>query len=124
MPNKKTIITCAVTGASLTPSMSPYLPVSPKQIADQSVQAAGAGAAIVHLHARNPDGSPTNEPAIWNEFVPDIRKRCDAIINMSCSLGKTVEARLEAALPLKPDVATVIVGSMNYGLFRKGVNQG
>jgi uncharacterized protein (DUF849 family) len=124
MPTKKTIITCAVTGASLSPSMSPYLPVSPKEIADQSVDAARSGAAIIHLHARNPDGSPTNEPAIWNEFVPDIRKRCDAIINMSCSLGKTAEARLEAALPLKPDVATVIVGSMNYGLFRKGVNQG
>lgn len=124
MATRKTIITCAVTGASLSPSMSPHLPVSPKEIADQSVEANRAGAAIVHLHARNPDGSPTNEPAIWNQFVPDIRARCDAIINMSCSLGRTAEARLEAALPLKPDVATVIVGSMNYGLFRKAVNQG
>jgi len=124
MSETKTIITAAITGASLTPSMSPYLPVSPKEITDQSLDAIRAGAAIVHLHARNPDGSPTNDPKIWAEFVPVIQKSSDAIVNMSASLGPTAEKRLEAVLELNPDVATVIVGSMNYGLFRKAVNQG
>lgn len=120
---RKTIITAAITGASLSPSMSPYLPISPRDIADQSVDAVMAGAAIVHLHARNPDGSPTNDPAIWNQFVPIIKQRSHAIINMSASLGPTAEKRLEAVLTERPDVATVIVGSMNYGLFRKAQNQ-
>lgn len=120
---KKTIITAAITGASLSPSMSPYLPISPQDIAEQSIDAIEAGAAIVHLHARNPDGSPTNDPAIWSQFVPIIRQRSNAIINMSASLGPTAERRLEAVLEERPDVATVIVGSMNYGLFRKAQNQ-
>jgi uncharacterized protein (DUF849 family) len=120
---KKTIITVAITGASLTPSMSPYLPISPEQIAHQSIEAIEAGAAIVHLHARNPDGSPTNDPTVWNKFVPAIKQRSNAIINMSASLGPTPEKRLEAVLSERPDVATVIVGSMNYGLFRKAQNQ-
>ncbi|PWV98816.1 uncharacterized protein (DUF849 family) [Hoeflea marina] len=124
MSSKKTIVTCAVTGASLTPSMSPHLPVSPKEIADQSIEAVAAGAAIIHAHARLPDGRPTNETAIWEEFITPIRRETDAIINMSASLGKTAEERLEAVLALKPDVATVIVGSMNYGLFNKARNQG
>lgn len=124
MATKKTIITAAITGASLTPSMSKYLPVSPKEIAEQSIDAAKAGAAIVHLHARNPDGSPTNDPAVWHEFTPAIRKGSDVIVNFSASLGPTAEKRLEAVITERPDVATVIVGSMNYGLFRKGVNQG
>jgi uncharacterized protein (DUF849 family) len=121
--SKKTIITAAITGASLSPSMSPYLPISPKEIADQSLDAVAAGAAIVHLHARNPNGSPTNDPAIWRQFVPVIKQGSDAIINMSASLGPTAEKRLEAVLQERPDVATVIVGSMNYGLFRKAQNQ-
>jgi 3,5-dioxohexanoate:acetyl-CoA acetone transferase len=124
LPAKKTIITAAITGASLTPSMSPYLPVSPEQIAQQSIDAAKAGAAIVHLHARNPDGSPTNEPSVWHAFTPVIRQNSDVIINFSASLGPTAEKRLEAVVTERPEVATVIVGSMNYGLFRKGVNQG
>ena len=121
---QKTIITCAATGASLSPSMSPYLPVTPEEIAGQSVDAARAGAAIIHLHARNPYGSPTNDTGIWREIVTGIRDGCDAIINMSASLGKTPEDRLSAVLDLRPDIATVIVGSMNYGLFRKAENQG
>ncbi|MEQ1899264.1 MAG: 3-keto-5-aminohexanoate cleavage protein [Devosia sp.] len=124
MATKKTIITAAITGASLTPSMSPFLPVSPKEIAEQSINAAKAGAAIVHLHARNPDGSPTNDPAVWHEFTPVIRQNSDVIVNFSASLGPTAEKRLEAVISERPDVATVIVGSMNYGLFRKGINQG
>jgi uncharacterized protein (DUF849 family) len=124
MDSKKIIITAAVTGASLTPSMSPHLPVSPVQIAEQAIGAAKAGAAIVHLHARNPDGSPTNDPAVWHEFTPAIRERSDVIINFSASLGPTAEKRLEAVVTERPEIATVIVGSMNYGLFRKGINQG
>jgi uncharacterized protein (DUF849 family) len=124
MRTTKTIITCAITGASLTPSMSKALPVTPAEIATQSVDAVMAGAAIVHLHARTDDGRPTNETAVWEQFVPRIREQCPGIINMSASLGATAEARLEAVLALRPDIATVIVGSMNYGLFRKAENQG
>ncbi|KQY12531.1 3-keto-5-aminohexanoate cleavage protein [Rhizobium sp. Root482] len=124
MSTKKTIVTCAVTGASLTPSMSPNLPVTPAEIADQSIDAVKAGASVLHLHARLPDGRPTNDPAIWGEFVPRLQKETPALINMSASLGKSAEERLEAVLALKPDIATVIVGSMNYGLFNKSRNQG
>jgi len=100
--------------------MSPYLPITPKEIANQAVEAAEAGAAILHLHARNPeDGRPTNATEVWRDIVPSIRERTDAIINMSASLGATAEDRLSAVLDLRPDVATVIVGSMNYGIFRK-----
>jgi uncharacterized protein (DUF849 family) len=98
--------------------------VSPAEIAEQSIDAAKAGAAIVHLHARNLDGSPTNDPAVWHEFTPTIRKNSDVIINFSASLGPTAEKRLEAVVTERPEIATVIVGSMNYGLFRKGINQG
>jgi len=122
--SKKTIVTCAVTGASLTPSMSPNLPVSPQEIAEQSIAAINAGAAIIHAHARLPDGRPTNDTEIWREFIPRLQNETQAIINMSASLGKTAEERLEAVLALRPDVATVIVGSMNYGLFNKAKNQG
>ncbi len=121
----KTIITCASTGASMTPSMSPYLPITPDQIADQSIAAAKAGAAALHLHARDlSDGRPTNAIEVWEQFVPKIRAGCDAIINMSCSLGATAELRLQAALKLRPEIATVIVGSMNYGNFQKATDQG
>jgi 3,5-dioxohexanoate:acetyl-CoA acetone transferase len=119
------IVTCAVTGAGLTPSMSPHLPITPDQIAEQAIAAAKAGAAIVHLHARNPaDGRPTNEIAVWEQFVPRIRDNCDAIINMSASLGATAEDRVSAVLKLRPDIATVIVGSMNYGRFKKAIDLG
>jgi uncharacterized protein (DUF849 family) len=122
---KKVIITCAATGAGLTPSMSPHLPITPDEIAEQSIEAAKAGAAIIHLHARNPaDGRPTNDPAVWEQFIPRIRKGCDAIINMSASLGATAEDRVEAVLKLKPEIATVIVSSMNYARFKKAHDQG
>lgn len=124
-PNNKIIITCAVTGASMTPSMSPYLPCSPEDIAAQSIEAAKAGAAMIHLHARDlKDGRPTNDPKVWQQFVPKIKKGCDAIVNMSASLGATAEDRVEAVRVCKPEVATVIVGSMNYGNFKKATDQG
>ncbi len=125
MAAQKIIITCAVTGASATPSMSPYLPVTPDQIVEQSIAAVQAGAAIVHLHARDPqDGRPTNAPEVWEQFVPRIQARCDGIINMSASLGPTAESRVQAALKLRPEIATVIVGSMNYGNFKRAREQG
>jgi uncharacterized protein (DUF849 family) len=123
--SRKVIITCAVTGSSLSPSMSPNLPVTPDQIVEQSMAAVAAGASILHLHARRPaDGYPTNDPAVWRQFVPRLQGGTDAIINMSASLGSGAEQRLEAVLELRPDIATVIVGSMNYGLFYKAENQG
>ena len=124
MAQRKTIVTCAITGASLTPSMSKALPVTGEEITAQSIEAVHAGAAIIHLHARERDGRPTNATEVWREFVPLIRAKTNGIINMSASLGSTAESRLEAVLALRPDIATVIVGSMNYGLFRKAQNQG
>jgi uncharacterized protein (DUF849 family) len=119
------ILTCAATGSTLSPSMSPYLPLTPEQIATQSIEAAKAGAAIIHLHARDPkDGRPTNDAKVWKEFIPRIRENCDAIINMSASMGNTAEDRVSAVLELRPDIATVIVGSMNYGRFKKAIDQG
>jgi uncharacterized protein (DUF849 family) len=119
------MITCAATGSTLSPSMSQYLPVTPEQIATQSIEAAQAGAAIIHLHARDPkDGRPTNDPEVWRQFIPRIRENCDAIINMSASIGNTAEDRVDAVLKLRPDIATVIVGSMNYGRFKKAIDQG
>ena len=120
----ETIITCAVTGSSLTPSMSPYLPITPQQIAKDAIDAVAAGASVVHLHARDPnDGRPSNDLAVWKEIVPAIRAKCDGIINMSASRGATADERLSAVLPLRPEIATVIVGSMNYGRFRKAEDQ-
>src|SRR5271165_4130334 len=93
---RKVIITCAVTGSVHTPSMSEYLPVTPLQIAEQAIEAARAGAAILHLHARNPDGSPTPDPAVFDEFVPVIAAETDAIINIPTCGGAqtTLEDRL------------------------------
>jgi uncharacterized protein (DUF849 family) len=125
MAMRNVIITCAVTGSGMTPSMSPYLPVTAEQMITQSVDAAKAGAAILHFHARNPDdGRPTNDVKVWQSFVPAIRQQCDAVINMSCSLGQTAEDRASAAMVLRPEIATVIVGSMNYGMFKKAQAQG
>lgn len=117
---KKVIITCAITGSTLSPSMSPYLPVTPDELVEQSVAGAEAGASIVHLHARMPDdGRPTNDYEIWEQFIPRIRQKSDVIINMSTGGGATAEKRVEASLRLKPEIATIVVSSMNYGRFKK-----
>ena len=101
-----TIVTCAVTGSSLVPSMSPHLPWRPEDIVEQSVAAAEAGAAILHLHARDPkDGSPTNDIGPWREIVSGIRGRSNAIVNMSASRGATAEERVSAVLELRPEIA-------------------
>jgi uncharacterized protein (DUF849 family) len=117
---KKVIITCAVTGGIHTPSMSPYLPVSPEEIAAAALGAAEAGAAIVHLHARDPkDGRPSQDPDLFRRFVPQIKAASDVVINLTTGGAPTmtVEERLQPALQLKPEVASLNMGSMNFGLY-------
>jgi uncharacterized protein (DUF849 family) len=116
----KVIITCAVTGSIHTPSMSPYLPVTPDEIAEAAIGAARAGAAIVHLHARNPkDGSPTQDPEVFRQFLPKIKAACDVVVNLTTGGAPTMstEERLQPALRLKPEVASLNMGSMNFGLY-------
>jgi len=120
MANRKVIITCAVTGSIHTPSMSPYLPVTPQEIAEAAIGAAEAGAAIVHLHARDPvDGSPTQDPKYFREFAPEIKRRSNVVLNFTTggAATMTIEERLQPALQLKPEVASLNMGSMNFGLF-------
>jgi len=116
----KVIITCAVTGSIHTPSMSPHLPVTPAEVARGAIGAAQAGAAIVHLHARNPkDGSPSQDPALFHEFLPQIAVAADVVINLTTggAATMTTEERLQPALQLKPEVASLNMGSMNFGLY-------
>ena len=116
----KVIVTCAVTGAIHTPSMSPYLPITPDEIAEAAIGAAKAGAAIVHLHARNSkDGSPTQDPAVFKQFLPKIKSASDVVINLTTggSPAMTVDERLRPAAELKPEVASLNMGSMNFGLY-------
>jgi 3,5-dioxohexanoate:acetyl-CoA acetone transferase len=117
---KKVIITCAVTGAIHTPSMSPHLPITPEEIAAGALGAAQAGAAIVHLHARMPnDGRPTQDPEVFKKFLPKIKAGSDVVINLTTGGAPTmsVEERLQPALQLKPEVASLNMGSMNFGLY-------
>jgi uncharacterized protein (DUF849 family) len=116
----KVIITCAVTGSIHTPSMSPHLPVTPDEIAQAAIGAAKAGAAIVHLHARNPkDGSPTQDPELFRQFAPKIKAACDVVLNFTTGGAPTmsIEERLQPALKLAPEVASLNMGSMNFGLY-------
>jgi uncharacterized protein (DUF849 family) len=116
----KVIITCAVTGSIHTPSMSPHLPVTPAEVARAAIGAAQAGAAIVHLHARNPrDGSPSQDPQLFHEFLPQIAVASDVVINLTTggAATMTTEERLQPALQLKPEVASLNMGSMNFGLY-------
>jgi uncharacterized protein (DUF849 family) len=116
----KVIITCAITGSIHTPSMSAHLPVTPDEITAAALGAAQAGAAIVHLHARNPeDGRPTQDPDIYRKFVPQIKAGSDVVINITTGGAPTmpVQERLQPALQLKPEVASLNMGSMNFGLY-------
>ena len=117
---RKVIISCAVTGAIHTPTMSPHLPITPDQIATGAIEAAEAGAAILHLHARDPkDGCPTPDPAVFAQFLPRIKESCDAVINITTGGGHnmTVEQRLAAPLAAKPEMCSLNMGSMNFGLY-------
>ena len=116
----KVIITCAVTGSIHTPTMSPHLPITPDEIADASIGAWEAGASIIHLHARNPeDGSPTPDPDVFMEFLPRVKQATDAVVNISTGggHGMTVQQRLEAAVKASPEMTSLNMGSMNFGLF-------
>lgn len=118
-PNRKVIISCAVTGAMHTPTMSEYLPLTPKQIAKQSIEAAEAGAAVLHLHARDPvDGKPTPDPAIFEQFIPQIAEATDAVINITTggSTRMTLEERLAYPMKLKPEMCSLNMGSMNFSI--------
>jgi uncharacterized protein (DUF849 family) len=117
---RKVIITCAITGGIHTPSMSPHLPVTATEIADAAVGAAEAGAAIVHLHARNPvDGRPDQSPEAFEPFLRSIKQRSDVVCNITTggAPGMTREERLGPAAMWKPEVASLNMGSMNFGLF-------
>jgi uncharacterized protein (DUF849 family) len=117
---RKVIISCAVTGSIHTPSMTPHLPITPREIADNAIGAAQAGAAIVHLHARNPEtGAPTPDPAIYAQFLPEIHASTDAVINITTGggHGMSVEERTLAARTFKPELCSLNMGSMNFGLF-------
>ncbi len=116
----KVIITCAITGSIHTPSMSPYLPVTPQQIAESAIGAANAGAAIVHLHARNPEtGRPDQSPEAFGRFLPLIKQASNCVINLTSggSPQMRVEERVMPAATFKPEVASLNMGSMNFALF-------
>jgi uncharacterized protein (DUF849 family) len=117
---RKVIITCAVTGSIHTPSMSPHLPVTGQEIADAAIGAAEAGAAIVHLHARNPkDGRPDQTPDAFEPFLKIIKQRSACVVNITTGGGQgmTLEQRLAPAAKFKPEVASLNMGSMNFGLY-------
>ncbi|CDX37075.1 conserved hypothetical protein [Mesorhizobium sp. ORS 3359] len=117
---KSVIITCATTGGIHTPTMSEYLPITPSEIAQASVGAAEAGAAIIHLHARNPEnGKPDPNPDLFMDFLPRIKQQSNAVLNVSTGggLGMTREERLRAAVRASPEMASLNVGSLNFGIF-------
>ena len=116
----KVIITCAITGAIHTPTMSPHLPITADEIADSAIGAAQAGAAIVHLHARDPsNGKPTQDPKVFETFLPKIKAASNVVINLTTGGAPTMspEERLQPAMRLKPEIASLNMGSMNFGLY-------
>jgi len=119
-PSRKVVITCAVTGAIHTPTMSPYLPITADEIAEAAIGAHEAGAAIVHLHARDPkDGRPDQRPEAFAPFLSRIRKACDVVVNITTGGAPTmtVDERVKPCAHFKPEVASLNMGSMNFGLF-------
>jgi uncharacterized protein (DUF849 family) len=117
---RKTIVSCAVTGAVHLPAQTPYLPQTPDQIAESAIAAAEAGAAILHLHARDPEtGAPSSDPAVFEQFLPRIADSCDAVINITTGggLGMPLEERTAAARHFQPELCSLNMGSMNFGIF-------
>jgi uncharacterized protein (DUF849 family) len=117
---RKVIITCAITGSVHTPTMSPYLPVTPDQIAAEAIAAAKAGASILHLHARDPEnGRPSADPDVFMLFLPRIKQATDAVINISTggSSLMALDDRLAAAIRAEPELSSLNMGSMNFGLY-------
>jgi uncharacterized protein (DUF849 family) len=120
MARKSVIITCAITGSLHTPSMSPYLPITPDQIVAESVAAAEAGASIIHLHARDPkDGRPSADPDLFMQFLPRIKQQTGAVLNITTggAPGMSLEQRLAAAEHASPEMTSLNMGSINNGLF-------
>lgn len=118
--SRSVIVTCAITGSLHTPSMSPYLPITPDEIARESVAAAEAGASIIHLHARDPeDGRPTADPAVFQAFLPRIKQQTSAIVNITTggAPGMSLDERLAAAEAASPEMTSLNMGSINNGLF-------
>jgi uncharacterized protein (DUF849 family) len=116
----KVIITCAITGSGHTPTMSPHLPFTVEDVVAQSIAAAQAGAAIIHLHARDPrDGRPTADPAVFLEYLKPIKAACDVVVSLTTGggTGQTVEERLEPIRAARPELCTLNLGTMNYGSF-------
>lgn len=117
---KPVIVTCAPTGGIHTPTMSPHLPITPEEIATASVEAAEAGASVIHLHARNPEtGQPDPRPELFADFMGRIAAQTDAVMNVSTGggLGMSQEERLRAAVAVSPEMASLNVGSLNFGIF-------
>ncbi|HJL70182.1 MAG: 3-keto-5-aminohexanoate cleavage protein [Anaerolineales bacterium] len=118
--SRKVIITCAITGASHTPTMSPHLPYTPEDMIRQSVDAHRAGAAVIHLHARNAhDGSPSADPEVFREYMQGIRAETDVIIGLTTggATGQSIEERLQPVRQLQPELCTLNLGTINYGGF-------
>src|SRR5258708_8578580 len=116
----KVIISCAITGSIHTPTMSDALPITPDEIATQSIEAAEAGAAILHLHARDPkDGRPTPDPAVYMRFLPRINQATDAVVNITTggSVHMSLEERLAAALLAKPEMCSLNMGTVTFCIF-------
>ena len=123
MTSRKVIITCAVTGSIHTPSMSPHLPITPDQIAAEAVAAAEAGAAMLHLHARDPKtGKPDQSPHLFEQFMPRIKQATNAILNVTTGggLGMPLEQRLAPAQWARPEVVSMNMGSVNFNISRAG----
>ncbi|WP_298864313.1 3-keto-5-aminohexanoate cleavage protein [uncultured Sulfitobacter sp.] len=117
---RKIVLTCAITGSIHTPSMSPHLPITPDQIATSAIEAAQAGASILHLHAREPDtGRPSSDIEVFRQFLPRIKDATDAVINLTTggSSQMSVEQRLSAPAALAPEMCSLNMGSINFGLF-------
>jgi uncharacterized protein (DUF849 family) len=118
--SNKVIITCAITGSIHTPTMSDALPVTPDEIATQAIDAARAGAAVLHLHARDPkDGRPSPDPEVFRQFLPRIKQACEGVINITTggSVIMTVEERIAAAAAFSPEMCSLNMGSMNFALY-------
>lgn len=120
MSSRKVIITCAITGSIHTPTMSPHLPITPDQISESAIGAANAGASILHLHARDPEnGRPTPDPDVFRQFLSRIKAETDAVINVTTGGGHnmTIDERLQGPLSLQPEMSSLNMGSMNFGLY-------
>lgn len=116
----KVIISCAVTGSVHTPTMSPHLPVTPDEVATQAIEAAEAGATVLHLHARDPqNGKPTPDPDVFMQFLPRIKQATGAVINITTGGGQgmSMDERLAAAERASPELASLNMGSMNFGMY-------